>query len=366
LHVSGTAFVLKPKAGRNYKFRAIVNFLSRPTGGLVIDTQGNLYGKAGGFFRLSYGFGSHHNRWQLFDIEANCSGNCGTIIVGNLTYAGQSNGAPWDGVSPLYGVTEDGGKNAAGTVFSVIPNGSKWSETVLHSFCSRKKCADGKEPLGGPILDQAGNLYGTTEVGGDHNVGNDTGGAGVVFELTPGAPWTETVLHSFCSQSNCTDGAFPTGNLVQDASSNLLGVTTAGGRNCQRNQGFGCGVIYRLAPNGVSSQETVLHEFCAKERCRDGYAPQAGLVLDSFGNLFGTTFYGGGNDIDVNGVGGGTLFELTGSSYKVLHRFCALADCADGEYPSATPVADSLGAIFGTTVLGGEFSDGTLFKMTTQ
>ena len=295
-----------------------------------------------------------------FCSQQNCSDGNGPL--GGLTYAGASSGTPYDGVSPLYGVTQLGGPNNGGTVFQLTSNGGGWSENVLYNFCSQggKDCLDGEWPYGGLILDVAGNLYGTTSAGGGNNDGTDKSGSGTAFELsTTGKSWSETVLYRFCSADQCTDGAGPVGNLAMDAGGNLYGATFAGGINCSRNKGFGCGVVYEIVPNAISSSEIVLYAFCQKSRCRDGYGPQAGVLLDTQGNLFGTTWFGGGNDIDVNGLGGGVAFELAGFSYEVLHSFCATAKCVDGEYPLAGLTTDSSGRLFGTTSLGGEFGSGT-------
>jgi hypothetical protein len=106
----------------------------------------------------------------------------------------------------------------------------------------------------------------------------------------------------------------------------------------------------------------VLHSFCRKPDCADGRYPSGGVTLDSSGNLFGVTESGGGNDIDRYGEGGGIVYELSGTSLKVLHSFCALAACADGEAPDAPVTIDPLGSIYGTAVRGGNDSWGVIFK----
>jgi hypothetical protein len=122
--------------------------------------------------------------------------------------------------------------------------------------------------------------------------------------------------------------------------------------------------VYKLVPNGTASQESVLYAFCAKRDCKDGNNPEGGVILDASGNLFGTTFLGGGNDIDQGGVGGGILYELVGGSeFTVLHRFCSRAGCADGEYPDAKPVKSG-DSIYGVTAQGGAFGiGGTAFQL---
>jgi uncharacterized repeat protein (TIGR03803 family) len=128
----------------------------------------------------------------------------------------------------LYGTTVVGGAYQWGTVFELTPNAARttWTETVLHSFCAQENCADGSEPSASVIRDASGNLYGTTQIGGAHDV--VSGGGGTVFELTPnGTISTKTVLYSFCALggASCTDGAIPLAGLIIGASGNLYGTT---------------------------------------------------------------------------------------------------------------------------------------------
>ena len=368
----GTVFELERKDGGSLKFKTLYRFCSpatcggNPSGALVIDTAGKLYGTATNLvFELSPG--GKRRQWTEKVIYRFCAKqNCadGENAVGGLTYAGVSSGVPYDGVSPLYGVTAGGGTNNGGTVFELRNSNGQWSESVLYSFCSigGESCSDGSNPIGGVVLDQIGKLYGNTGTGGGLGI---AGGAGTVFELTPdgGGSWSETVLYSFCSVEKCADGAFPFGGLAIDATGNLFGVTAAGGRKCKPDP-EGCGLVFKLLPNGVNSQETVLYTFCAKSDCRDGFNPVAGLFIDDQGSLFGTTELGGGNDTDRDGLGGGVVYELSGSYLRVLHAFCSAAQCADGEYPSqGTLVSDGLGHLLGTVGLGGQFDEGGVYEL---
>lgn len=239
-------------------------------------------------------------------------------------------------------------------------------KSVIYSFCTEggNSCADGKLPLGRPLADGAGNLFGATFEGGNAFQGV---GAGVVYELSPtGKSWTETTLYRFCALAQCSDGALPKGDLAMDATGTLYGTTGVGGTKCKPGD-WGCGVLYKLIPNGAQSQETVLYAFCKERDCRDGSAPQAGLLINSDGSLIGTTYFGGGNDIDVETLGGGVIFELTGTTYKVLHRFCSLDECADGEYPTAQLVMDKDNRFLGSASMGGAFGEsglgGTVFEL---
>jgi uncharacterized repeat protein (TIGR03803 family) len=227
-------------------------------------------------------------------------------------------------------------------------------ESVLYSFCAQYNCNDGEFPQAGLLLDQKGNLYGTTSTGGPYDeCGNHGGeGCGLVFKLGPKGK--ETVLYDFCERGYpCTDGYNPAAGLVFDEKGNLYGTTRSGGA-------YGAGVVFRLTPEG---KETVLYSFCAQSKCADGYYPAAGLVFDQKGNLYGTAEYGGAYN-------GGVVFKLTPrGKYAVLHSFCSQSGCTDGEYPAAGLVFDLKGNLYGTTAGGGASNCdgstcGVVFKLT--
>ena len=275
-----------------------------------------------------------------------------------------------DASGNLYGTTTFGGANlgsgqGAGTVFNLAPpaqSGGPWTETVLYNFCSAALCIDGQNPEAGLIQDAAGNLYGTTYGGGAHDYGT-------VFELAPpsqsGGPWTQTVLYSFCSAAHCADGELPEAGLIQDAAGNLYGTTTIGGVNNQ-------GTVFKLAPPAQSGgpwTEAVLYSFCSVASCTDGAQPFAGLLQDAVGNLYGTTLTGGAGQ---GGSGsGGTVFELAPPAQSggpwtetVLYSFCSVAACTDGELPEAGLIQDVAGNFYGTTNTGGAgIGYGTVFKL---
>ena len=201
----------------------------------------------------------------------------------------------FDSAGNLYGTTVDGGNDDVGTAFELIPvTGGGWAQKVLYSFA--KNGADGQGPEGGLVFDSAGNLYGTTAAGGAN-------GVGTVFELTPPVPpstqWTEQVLYSFLD--NNMDGQNPTDSLIFDPADNLYGITLEGGR-------YAVGTVFELSPATSGGwTEAVVHSFSPNINGEDGYDPRSGLTIDSSGNLYGTTLFGGS-------LGGGTVFEFTPST----------------------------------------------------
>jgi uncharacterized repeat protein (TIGR03803 family) len=251
-------------------------------------------------------------------------------------------GLIFDGSGNLYGTTEYGGSEGAGTVFALIAstNGT-WTEKVLHSF---GKGQDGVFPLAGVIFGANGHLYGTTYLGGSE-------GAGTVFALIPSmnGTWTEKVLHSF---GEGQDGVNPDAGLIFDENGNLYGTTTLGGT-------YGDGTVYELIPstNGTWT-EKVLHSF--KPNGQDALYPEAGLIFDGIGNLYGTT-YGGG------AYSNGAVFELTSGAnqtrtLRVLHSF--KFNGKDGFVPEAGLIVDLTGDFYGTTTEGGTYDNGTVFELT--
>ena len=179
-----------------------------------------------------------------------------------------------------HGTTTEGGSYNpdAGTVFELTPEPGGWTEKVVHSFGSGK---DGFDPFGGLITDAAGNLYGTTVTDGGL-------GYGTVFELSPrlGGGWTEKVLHRFTGY----DGASPGTALIFDAAGDLYGTTFQGGSGAGCY--YGCGTVFELALKVERGwTEKILRAFSLNGK--DGFDPEAGLVLDAFGDLYGTTLWGG-------------------------------------------------------------------------
>lgn len=210
------------------------------------------------------------------------------------------------------------------------------SETILHSF--HQDGTDGTAPIGGVIFDASGNLYGTTSLGGPVKYG-------IVFELTPvgGGSWNEKVVHNFIH----TDGHSPFTGLTFDAAGKLFGTANSGGA-------YNHGAVFELTPNANGSWgEKVLRNFN-----REGDGPHGDVILDSAGNVYGTTYSGG-----IYGFG--AVFKLMPKAdgtwtEQVLHSF---AGGLDGEYPGAGVVLDAAGNIYGTTTFGGAQGRGTVFEI---
>lgn len=232
---------------------------------------------------------------------------------------------------------------AACLVLLLATAAATWAQaqtlTVLHSFAGPS--ADGAIPTAPLVRDSAGNLYGTTANGGLTNCGafGDVG-CGTVFKLDPLG--NETLLHTFSG----SDGAFPAGGLLMDAAGNLYGTTVSGGgAGFCRN--FGCGTVFKLDPSG---NFTVLHAFVESS---DGGNPTAGLIMDSAGNLYGTTGFGGD-------FGPGAVFKMDASGNETtLHSFSG----PDGFEPSAPLIMDTAGNLYSTTFRGGPANFGTVFKL---
>ena len=230
--------------------------------------------------------------------------------------------------------------------FELIRTSSGWKHNVLHSFG-----LNGQFPEGGLVLDQVGNLYGTTRGGGSKK------GAGIVFELRPtsSGPWKEIVLHEFRGSRHfgSKDGRTPVAELIFDAQGNLYGTTLAGGPHGGGNH-QGVGVIFKLSWSSSGWKETILHYGGHK----GGFDYIAGLVFDSAGNLYGTSSGGG---VFNHGV----VFRLTPTKSgfwkeTVLHTFGA---SNDGLNPACTLVLGAGGNLYGTTTFGGKYSLGTVFEV---
>jgi uncharacterized repeat protein (TIGR03803 family) len=187
----------------------------------------------------------------------------------------------------IFGITSLGGSNDEGAVFELSPAGAKYKYTVIYNFCSAPSCTDGARPNAAVAIDASGNLFGTTFIKGEHD-------AGTVYELSPnGSGYAFQVLYQFCSQMNCTDGGVPTAPLTIDASGNLFGTTTQFGGIS------GGGTLFELSHGNDGWAQSVLHTFCGQPGCTDGATPNSPLAIDASGTLFGTTSSGGSSGAGV-------------------------------------------------------------------
>lgn len=200
---------------------------------------------------------------------------------------------------------------------------------------------DGNRPSGVMARDTAGNLYGTTMYGGGSGCYSPTG-CGVIFELDKAG--VENVLHSFAGDP---DGEFPNA-VIRDAAGNLYGTTSAGGANTW-------GTVFKL---NTSGKETILYNFTPRD---GGAVPLSGLIMDSAGNLYGTTLNGGTGPCSSFAPGCGTVFKCdTSGKETVLYSFQGVPDA---EFPYGDLIQDAEGNFYGTTGYGGTSNQGTVFKL---
>jgi uncharacterized repeat protein (TIGR03803 family) len=287
----GVVFELTPSAGDEWTETILYAFCSAegcsdgvgPVGNLIFDAAGNLYGTTGTGGTVqqhcTYGCGT------VFELSPGAHGSWTEKVLYRLSYAKGANplaSLVFDSAGNLYGTTAQGGVNGIGTVFELTPgsNGT-WTETTLHMF----NTTDGRVPQSSLIIDGAGNLYGTTFLGGTGAGCIYSYGCGTVFEVSPGpnGTWSEQVLYNFCSDTFCADGANPWGGLVAGANGVLYGTTDNGGDN-------NVGVLFKLTFN-TTWNESLVYNFGTTNY--DSFNSQAGLIVDAQGNLYGTGEAGG-------------------------------------------------------------------------
>ena len=340
----GTIFKMAPDGTETVLYSFAAGNVS-PQGKLIADEGGNLYG-------------------TTYDGGNPCplGSACGTVFKlapdGTFTvlysFRGGDDGAfPQsgliaDGDGNFYGTTSVGGGIAlpicgnygCGTIYKLAPDGT---ETVLYRFSG----ADGMNPAAELKLDKKGNLYGTTVVGGNLSQ-SCPNGCGTVFKLSKDGK--EKVLHSFCSEPNCTDGSTPFSEVISDKMGNLYGTAFRGGATAYCDY---CGLVFKLSASGA---ETVLYNFCSIPRCADGRGPVAGLIMDKTGNLYGTTTQ----------KGGGNVFKLAPNGTAMVSNFnCKHRVCSRGAEPVGALVTNrKFDRLYGVTFEGGEFNRGVVFSVT--
>jgi uncharacterized repeat protein (TIGR03803 family) len=377
-----------------------------PSGGLLFDVAGNIYG-------TTVGGGTHcpdqGGCGIVYELSPSLTGYTESVLY-NFCTTNVQNRCP-DGANPygglisdklgnLYGTTFLGGSKGLGVVFELSPpsvQGGSWTETTLWTFGERKD--DGLRPFQGKLnWDAAGNLYGTTQFGGSH-------GDGTVFELSPNGTgsWKETILLSFAG----TDGNSPQYGVAIDADGNLFGTASFGGvvnSLCSD----GCGTVFELSPSANGWTGRILY----KPTGANGSNPDTAITIDPEGNLYGTLQFGGaagcyaqagcggvfklvpssGGRItkysflfDGQGEDGGNpwagvlvegdsafgttyfgnnVYEIKGKTETVLYQFCSQPSCVDGNEPLAGALVSHDGLLYGVTAYGGESDNGVVYSVT--
>ncbi|HLZ39955.1 MAG TPA: choice-of-anchor tandem repeat GloVer-containing protein [Candidatus Sulfotelmatobacter sp.] len=378
-------------SAQTYKFRTIYSFPSSGTGpsrvssNLILDSAGNLYGvsaqggqyQQGTVFKVTpsgtlsvlYSFqglpdGSGPSASLFRDKAGNLYGTtfgggtdacgpnfpgCGTVF--KLTPGGQESilyrfTGLNDGALPTISVTADSAGNVYGATLNEVQAGgaggngdvykidTKGTFTILHSFCAiDPNCSDGQYPMSGLIPDASGNLYGSTDGGGQFN-------GGTIYKITPFD--VESVLYSFPNEYESQNW----GNLTRDSLGNFYGVTVAGTLNT-----IDGGKVFKVSSTGV---ETVPFSFCVTQPgCIAGDEPEAPLQIDKSGNIFGVVTQGGKH-------GSGGVFKLTpGGTEALIYNF-------PSGFSSYGVVMDPAGNLYGVSVNGGTYNAGAIYKLTLQ
>ena len=307
---------------------------ARPASRVVFGPDGTLYGttSAGG----ANGWGTVFNLRPPASVCRSTQCRWTETIIHNFT--GSDGGAPqfgdlvFDAAGNIYGTTAGGGAHGEGVVFALTSSGTGWTESVLYSFAGGN---DGAAPYSGVIFDAAGNLYGTTTLGGSHLVGT-------VYELTPSqSGWSKTTLYSF----DGADHSFtPYGGLIFDRQGNLYGTACGG-----PNDG---GTVYELVPSNGGWTYNLVYGF-------SGYAgPRDPPTMDANGNIFLT-------DLNTGPYQAGSVYELTrGTSGWTATDLYDFNGANTGAAPFGNVVLDANGNVYGTTTLGGTNNLGIVFEIT--
>ena len=328
-----------------YSFGGVSGDGSQPQGSLVFDKAGNLYGTTQ--------YGGLYFNGTVYELTPNGNGTWSEAVLHSFNCCA----TPGDGGVPnsaiflapsgkIYGTTQWGGAGTTcgawnfgcGTFFELAHETSGWKETVLHSFL---ESPDASVPWGPLTVDKAGNFYNTSLWGGSQEY------AGSVFKLSPasGGTWTESVIYTLDQQTGVGISAEIDG-VVFDSAGNLYGV--------------GSGGVFELTPSSSGWTETTIFPFTST---KGPYNPYASVVLVHNSTLWGTTAWGGGGTCSTNGCG--TLYRVqkingvwTGNAVFTFHNQ------ANGWFPTSTPIVDSSGNVYGTTLNGGAFGFGVVYEVT--
>lgn len=337
-HSGGMAYELSPSA-TGWTYTDIYDFAGGPTGaafpsgGLILDASGNLYGVTQS--------GGPDNHGVVYELSPSSSGWTQTILysfTGN-SFADTPRGLLlFDASGNLYGITN--AYVGGGTVYELSPSSSGWTKQVLYTFTGG---TDGANPQGNLLMDSAGRIYGGTQ-----NGGSVTCGCGTIFRLTPSSGvWHFDLIYTF---QGLQGGRFPN-TLVFDSAGNIYGTAGAGGSHCKLF--LGCGVVFKLTPppSGGPWREKVLHAFANQ---LDGSAP-SGAAFDSKGNLYGTSLSGAT-------LNEGVVWELTPTTtgpWKFT-QVVAFGKVNDGYWPYSGVTVDSKANLYGTCYYG------TVFEISPQ
>jgi len=337
----GLVFELKMRRGGGWAFVVLHEFAgggdgAYPSGGLVFDGPGNLYGTITGNGGVDVA--------GVFQLQQNSGGWNNTILYNDN--AGP--GVVLDNLGNLYGEIGPGNYFHIGAIGELSHDSDGWTYTDLANF----NPTVGYAPPAPPIWDGKGNLFGTTTEGGISQPACWTSnGCGVIFEMTPNedGTWTYHILHRFASYS--TDGQTPYGGLVMDASGNFYGTTEYGGSK-------GNGTVFKFSFTAGHWKKTVVYDF---PNWHEGALPNSTLVFDKAGNLYGI---GGGGNQGCGPYTCGVVFKLAPQKngqwkYTAVHKFSG----PDGNFPIGV-IVDDEGNIFGTTENGGTYNAGVAFEIT--
>jgi uncharacterized repeat protein (TIGR03803 family) len=354
---AGTVWMLK-KNGGSYIYSRVYTFCSDPptctdggypVGQFIQDKDGNLYGVAGYGSRIyKLTPNADHSHWTESVVYSFTDLNKGFSPGAGLAYQGQAEGELWDGKSTLYGSTLTGGTTFQGVVYSLTPHSGSWTQDVLYTFCSKTDCVDGGSPTYVRLLvDKKGKTLTGTASRGG------TKGGGVVYQLAGGKKgWKYSVLYNFCSKEPlCADGKGPQSGVVADKDGNFYGTTVS--------TNVDGGIVYKLTP-GKKPKFSVLYQYCQTD-CSDGNSIWAGPAIDARGNLYTVSL-----DAGLAGSGG-TVMMLSkkGKKFKpsLLYSFCKEANCTDGKSPWSPVTLDADGTLFGMTNFGGAANSGVVFSI---
>jgi uncharacterized repeat protein (TIGR03803 family) len=339
---AGTVFMLT-LAGKEtvlYEFKGGTADGNGPHGRLAFDAKGNIYGSTQG--------GGTNGTGTVYELSPKTGGGWTEKVLYSFSATGADGSNPSAGMTiapdgTMYSTTPDGGAYSGGVIFSLKKTAKGWKQTVIHSI---NFPTEGGFPYEGLMQDAAGNLYGVAPAGGASQ-------QGVVYRLSPTKKgWVDTVLYSFTGQNGDGSGLYWI-DLISDSAGNIYGATSFGGTN---NTGTVWELVYSKTKKNYS--EKVLYEFGAGGS-GDGNNPYGGLVMDSKGNLYGTTLNGGSSGTL------GAFYKLTkqGKTWKetVLHSFLG---ANDGAQPTGNPYIDAKGRLYGMAETGGKSNLGIVYRIT--